>query len=88
MGRVITYRQIQLAKLKKAVQVHLGVGNMTADEVLRYGADRVVIATGSDWKRRWPRRQFRPDSGADHSLPHVLTPFQVTAASPCRVSAC
>ncbi len=48
-GRVITYRQAQLAKLKKQVEVHLGVGRMSADDVLGYGADRVVIATGSHW---------------------------------------
>src|SRR6267378_3455606 len=81
-GRVITYRQIQLAKLKKSVQVHLGVGNMTADEVLRYGADRVVIATGSDWSGDGRGANFGPIPGADHSLPHVLTPFQVTAGKP------
>jgi dimethylamine/trimethylamine dehydrogenase len=81
-GRVITYRQIQLAKLKKAVQVHLGVGNMTADEVLRYGADRVVIATGSYWSGDGRGANFGPIPGADHSLPHVLTPFQVTAGKP------
>ena len=33
-GRVITYRQVQLGKLKKTCQVHLGVGQMGADEVL------------------------------------------------------
>ncbi len=48
-GRVVTYRQIQLAKLKKNVEVHLGIGKMTADEILRYGADRIVLATGSHW---------------------------------------
>src|SRR5258705_9854779 len=78
-GRVITYRQIQLAKLKKAVQVHLGVGKMTADEVLRYGADRVVIATGAHWSGDGRGANFGPIPGADHSLPHVLTPFQITA---------
>src|ERR1700736_650531 len=78
-GRVITYRQIQLAKLKKTVQVQLGVGKMTADEVLRYGADRVVIATGAHWSSDGRGANFGPIPGADHSLPHVLTPFQITA---------
>src|SRR6202453_1244859 len=81
-GRVITYRQIQLAKLKKAVQVHLGVGKMSADDVLRYGADRGVIATGARWNGDGRAANFGPISGADDSLPHVLTPFQVTAGKP------
>ncbi len=47
-SRVITYRQIQLDKLKN-VEVHLGVGKMSATDVLEYGADKVVLATGSHW---------------------------------------
>ena len=47
-GRVITYRQIQLDKLKN-VETHLGVGKMSANDVLEYGADKVVIATGAHW---------------------------------------
>jgi dimethylamine/trimethylamine dehydrogenase len=74
-GRVISYRQIQLAKLKKTVQVHLGVGRMSADDVLGYGADRVVIATGSRWHGDGRGANFGPIPGADDSLPHVLTPF-------------
>ena len=63
VGRVISYRQIQLRKLKKNVAVHLGVGPMSADEVLRYGADRVVVATGYHWSERRPRRELRSDPG-------------------------
>ena len=37
-ARVTTYREAQLAKLK-SVEVYLGVGEMTADDVLAYGAD-------------------------------------------------
>jgi dimethylamine/trimethylamine dehydrogenase len=81
-GRVITYRQTQLAKLKKSVQVHLGIGRMRADEVLNYGADRIVIATGSHWSGDGRGANFGPIPGADDSLPHVLTPFQVIAGKP------
>jgi dimethylamine/trimethylamine dehydrogenase len=80
-GRVITYRQIQLGKLKK-VDVHLGVGSMSADEVLRYGADKVVIATGSHWCGDGRGANFGPIDGADDSLPHVLTPYQVVQGKP------
>src|SRR3990172_9006315 len=41
-GRVITYRPIQFGKLK-TVEVHTGVGEMSAGDVLQYGADKVVI---------------------------------------------
>src|SRR5262249_55640708 len=39
-ARVITYRQIQLSKLKN-VEVHLGIKEMSTDDVLTYGADKV-----------------------------------------------
>jgi len=46
-GRVIDHRVIALAKLPN-VEVILG-RRMTASEILDYGADTVVIATGSSW---------------------------------------
>jgi dimethylamine/trimethylamine dehydrogenase len=81
-SRVITYRQAQLAKLRKNVDVQLNVGVMGADEVLRYGADRVVIATGSHWCSDGRSAGSGPIPGADDSLPHVLTPFQIVAGKP------
>jgi len=80
-SRVITYRQIQLAKLKN-VEVHLGIGKMTVDEVLNYGADKVVIATGSHWWGNGVGPGTGAIPGADDSLPHVLTPFQVVKGKP------
>ncbi|MDB6086352.1 MAG: Trimethylamine dehydrogenase [Gammaproteobacteria bacterium] len=81
-GRVITYRQTQLAKLRKNVQVHVNVGKMSADDVLQYGADRVVIATGSHWSADGRGANYGPILGADASLPHVLTPTQVMQGKP------
>ena len=75
-ARVITYRETQLRKLKKQVEVQRGVGAMSADEVLRYGADRVVIATGYHWCRDGRGANSGPIPGADDSLPYVLTPTQ------------
>ncbi len=81
-GRVITYRQLQLAKMKN-VEVHLGVGRMSADDVLEYGADRVVIATGSHWRTDGLGAEGHvPIPGADASLPHVFTPEQIVAGKP------
>jgi dimethylamine/trimethylamine dehydrogenase len=74
---VISYRQTQLAKLKKQVQVHLGIGRMSAADVLNYGADRVVIAAGAQWSADGRGANFGPIPGADASLEHVLTPAQV-----------
>jgi len=76
-GRVITYRQTQLSKLRKHVEVHLGVGKMTANDVLQYGADRVVLATGSHWHGDGRGANYGPIAGADDTLPHVLTPTQI-----------
>jgi dimethylamine/trimethylamine dehydrogenase len=80
-GRVITWRQIQLSKLKN-VQVHLGVGRMSARDVLEYGADKVVLATGSHWWGNGIGPGCGPIHGADDSLPHVLTPYQIIRGKP------
>lgn len=81
-SRVITYRQLQIAKMKN-VEVHLGVGKMTADDILEYGADRVVIATGSHWRTDGLGAEtHQPIPGADASLPHIFTPEQVAAGKP------
>jgi dimethylamine/trimethylamine dehydrogenase len=81
-GRVIAYRQAQLAKLRKNVDLHLGIATMSADDVLNYGADRVVLATGSHWASDGRSSTCGPITGADASLAHVLTPFQVIAGKP------
>src|SRR5450631_4449531 len=78
-GRVISYRQAQLAKWKKKVEVHLGVGRMSAADVLNYGADRIVLATGSYWAPDGHSAGSGAIPGADNTLSHVLTPFQVIA---------
>jgi dimethylamine/trimethylamine dehydrogenase len=76
-GRVTTYRTGQLAKMKN-VEVHTGVGRMTAEDILEYGADKVVLAVGA----RWDSQGFTGATGsiiegADASLPQFLTPEQV-----------
>jgi dimethylamine/trimethylamine dehydrogenase len=48
-GRVASYRQIQIEKMKN-VEVHLNA-ELSAADVLDYGADVVLIATGSSWKK-------------------------------------
>ncbi|HVQ86925.1 MAG TPA: NAD(P)-binding protein [Actinomycetes bacterium] len=75
-GRVTDYRAIQLDKLDN-VEVITG-RHMTANDVLNYGAQIVVIATGSRWRSDGVQpEQLEPIAGVDASQPHVLTPEQV-----------
>ena len=75
------YRETQINKLlkkNKQSQVALGVKPMTADDILTYGASRVIIATGAKWSTTGVNhRTHEPIPGADANLPHVLTPEQV-----------
>ena len=76
-GRITTYRQIQLDKLKN-VEVHTGIGKMTADDVIKYGAEKIVIATGSHWAIDGTNSiTHDPIPGVDASLPYIATPEQV-----------
>ncbi|MBS1843142.1 MAG: FAD-dependent oxidoreductase [Actinobacteria bacterium] len=78
-GRVINYRQIQLDKLKN---VELITGErLTKEQVLEYGAEIVIVATGSYWSTTGVHDvENQPIPGADaESQDHVLTPDQVFA---------
>ena len=53
---------------------------LTRADVLEYGADLVVIATGSAWRGDGAQPGYPdPMPGADPGLPHVLTPEQACA---------
>ena len=76
-GRIISYRQTQLDKLK-TVEVHTGVDDMTADSVLGYGADKVVIAVGAEWVTDGLNAvSFGSIECADAETPQFCTPEQV-----------
>lgn len=75
-ARVVNYRQIQLDKL---VNVEF-IPNKRLDtqDVLEYGAEIVIIATGSHWATDGlSGTTHAPISGADAKLPHCLTPEQI-----------
>jgi len=77
-GRITDWRMVQLAR-QACVTVITGRGLRAAD-VLEYGAELVVIATGSSWRADGVQPGYpEPMPGADASLPHVLTPEQVCA---------
>lgn len=75
------YRETQLNKLvkkNKDSQIALGQKAMTADDVLQYGADKVIIATGSSWNTDGNNcLTHEAIPGANASLPDQVTPEQV-----------
>jgi dimethylamine/trimethylamine dehydrogenase len=77
-GRIIDWRAVQLERLP-GVEV-ITRRRLTAADVLEYGAELVVIATGSVWRGDGVQPGYAdPMPGADPGLPHVLTPEQACA---------
>ena len=75
-ARVIDYRKVQLNKLKN-VQ-HIPRTHLSTEAILEYGAEYVIMATGSSWDTsglEWPSHDLIP--GADASAPNIATPEQV-----------
>jgi len=75
-GHVVDYRRVQLDRL---ANVSLGMGRrLSAADVLDYGAQIVIVASGAHWAGDGLSGVTRrPIPGADSALPHVLTPEQV-----------
>jgi dimethylamine/trimethylamine dehydrogenase len=72
-ARIVNYRQIQIAKLKNVS--FIPDTRLTVDDVLEYGAEIVVVATGATWSGdgRGPfMAEALPGAGAEQ--PHILTP--------------
>jgi dimethylamine/trimethylamine dehydrogenase len=75
-ARIVNYRQVQLHKLKN-VEVHLN-SRLSAADVLEYGAEIVVIATGCHFATDGLNAATHaPIPGADTSLDWQLTPDEV-----------
>jgi len=75
------YREVQLNKLLKRVkgsQLALGQKRLTADDVLNYGAEKVIIATGASWNTDGTNAlTHEPIPGVDASRPDQVTPEQI-----------
>ncbi|MDB5397854.1 MAG: NADH:flavin oxidoreductase/NADH oxidase [Rhodospirillales bacterium] len=75
------YREVQLGKLvkkNKQSQLALGGARLSVADVLDYGAEKVVIATGSHWSTDGRNAlTHAPIPGIDASLPYIATPEQV-----------
>jgi len=77
-GRLITYRDIQLKKLKN-VEIHTG-RRLSADDVLKYGAEKIVVCTGARWVgdgNSMVTNEALP--GVDASKAQFVTPEQIMA---------
>jgi dimethylamine/trimethylamine dehydrogenase len=75
-SRVVGYRQIQISKLPSVE--FIPATTMDAKSTREYGADIVIVATGSGWTADGMNGVAHETiPGADGSLPHVLTPEQV-----------
>jgi dimethylamine/trimethylamine dehydrogenase len=75
-GRIVDWRAIQLAKLD-AIEV-ITSRRLDPSDVLDYGAQLVIVATGSTWRGDGVQPHANAAIvGVDASLPHVLTPEQI-----------
>ncbi|HUB69740.1 MAG TPA: FAD-dependent oxidoreductase [Acidimicrobiales bacterium] len=79
-ARILNYRKAQLAKLAN-VEVHTG-SELSAESVLEYGADVVVLATGARWAgARYPGDDAERFAGLAASRVRVMTPELVMMTS-------
>ncbi len=75
-SRVVHYR-LTIAERYRNLTI-VPKKRLSADDVLDYGANLVVVATGSTWASDGLNAMSRaPIDGADAQLAHVLTPEQV-----------
>ena len=77
--RVVSHRETQLRQMS-TVDVMLGTGQATAEDLLNYGASKIVLATGANWSGDG-RGAAGPDPipGIDAALSEFVTPEQVFA---------
>jgi dimethylamine/trimethylamine dehydrogenase len=77
--RVVSLRETQLRRMPN-VEILMGTGEVTPDDLLNYGADKVVLATGAAWIGDGTSAMgLDPVPGIDASLPLFVTPEQIFA---------
>ena len=82
-GRIVDHRQVMLSKLRN-VEV-IADRRMSVEDVLDYGAQLVIVATGSRWSGDGVQSStHEPIGGVSDELPHVLTPEQMDGKRPGR----
>jgi dimethylamine/trimethylamine dehydrogenase len=73
-ARVRDYRMYQLRQMGN-VAIYLN-SELTADQILQFGCERVVVATGATWRRDGVgRSHYWPVPGTDR--PNVLSPTEI-----------
>ncbi|MFT5598166.1 MAG: dimethylamine/trimethylamine dehydrogenase [Gammaproteobacteria bacterium] len=77
-GRVADYREYQISQMEN-VDVYLD-NNLSADDVLEFGFEHVVLATGSKWRNDGVARAHVKPMPNDQSLP-VYTPDDLMAGN-------
>ncbi len=78
-GRVVSWRRAQLAALPN-VKVLLGTGEATAEDLIAYGAEKIVLATGAAWAMDGQGPVgFDAIPGVDARSQRFATPEQVMA---------
>ncbi|WP_395539473.1 FAD-dependent oxidoreductase [Neotabrizicola sp. sgz301269] len=76
-GRVADYR---LGQLRKMANVSLYAGSdLSVDDVVEFGADHVVVATGAQWTKALLGASELPEGAADG--PRVYTPDDLAAGA-------
>jgi dimethylamine/trimethylamine dehydrogenase len=77
--RVVTLRETQLRRMPNA-EIMMGTGEVTPEDLLNYGADKIVLATGATWVGDGTSAMgLDPVPGIDAGLPSFVTPEQVFA---------
>lgn len=81
-ARVVHYRESQIQRMAN-VTLMRGTGLVTADDILEYGASRVVLANGASWVGNGLGASGPdPVPGVDSNLDHFVTPEQYFAGKP------
>ncbi len=77
--RVVDLREMQLKRMPN-VELMQGTGAVTVDDLLAYGADKIVLATGARWVGDGTGSASRdPIPGVDAALAAFVTPEQLFA---------
>jgi len=77
-GRVVDYREYQLSQMPN-VDIYLD-NELGADDILEFGFEHVVLATGSSWRADGVSRRHVVPMPNDQSMP-VLTPDDLMAGN-------
>ena len=77
-GRVVDYREYQLSQMPN-VDIYLD-NELGADDILEFGFQHVVLATGSSWRADGVSRRHVVPMPDDQSMP-VLTPDDLMAGN-------